>query len=120
MTFGTIEQQLTHGKIPPDELLLQHTVKLPKKLNRTLPSPKSPPEPIEDDSQNNSLTSAADPGLLNDQQSPSTVRSPLVAKILETNLVCADCGNTDPEYVCINCLRNRFGVLLFCSLISVF
>ncbi len=32
------------------------------------------------------------------KQSPSSnVRSPLVAKILEANPVCADCGNVDPE-----------------------
>jgi hypothetical protein len=41
--------------------------------------------------------SAGDGGLFDDQQSPSTIRSPLVAKILEANPVCADCGNTDPE-----------------------
>jgi hypothetical protein len=99
-----IEQQLTHGKIPPDEIL-KNTVKTPKKFGRNAKDSRSQTEQI-DFSDNGSEdytdrprsggSSTGAGGLFDDQQS-QTIRSPLVAKILEANPVCADCGNTDPE-----------------------
>lgn len=100
------EQQLVHGKIPPDDILLSNCTKTSKKYGR---NSKSRTESSEyqgnenDDDDNNvrsrssGTCSSGGEGLFDDQQSLSTIRSPLVAKILEANPVCADCGNTDPE-----------------------
>jgi hypothetical protein len=82
-------------------MLLKNTVKTNKKFGRK----KSPDEQIDfsgNDSQDNSDrpgsgNSASVAGGLFDDHSQSTVRSPLVAKILEANPICADCGSTDPE-----------------------
>lgn len=108
LLFFQIEQQLTHGKIPPDEMLLKNAVKTPKKYGRNSKGSKSPSEQIDFSSNDNESehntdrprsggSSSAPGGLFDDQQSPCTIRSPMVAKILEANPVCADCGNTDPE-----------------------
>ena len=97
------EQQLVHGKIPPDEMLLKNpSTKTPKKFGRN--NNKSESESIDftdnddADESGRSRTCSSNSGLFDDEpSSPGVVRSPLVAKILEANPVCADCGNTDPE-----------------------
>lgn len=85
-------------------MLLKNTAKTPKKFGRNSKS-KSDIEQIDfsghdsgdntDRSRSGGNSSAA--GGLFDEQASSTIRSPHVAKILEANPVCADCGNTDPE-----------------------
>eukprot|EP00956_Cyclotella_meneghiniana_P012990 scaffold18576_cov51-Cyclotella_meneghiniana.AAC.4 len=95
-----IEQQLTHGKIPPDEMLMKNIVKTPKKkFGRQSKSSISSEEINFSDHDNKGNNGSA---LFDNQQSPCPIRSPHVATILAANPVCADCGNTDPDWASVN------------------
>ena len=105
------EQQLVHGRIPPDNMLLG-AGKNSKKPGRT-GGENIETESIffegndEDDSGEGSRPSgdSSRGALFDDGGNPSPssgVRNPLVAQILDANPVCADCGNTDPDWASLN------------------
>mmetsp|Transcript_9242 Transcript_9242/g.13860 ORF Transcript_9242/g.13860 Transcript_9242/m.13860 type:complete len:924 (-) Transcript_9242:1060-3831(-) len=95
-----IEQQFTHGSLPPDNMLMTSKSTSPGKrmLGRNPSSMSSGPETesifFEEGKDNNKGLFEEDAG--------GKVRNPLVPKILEANPVCADCGNANPDWASLN------------------
>lgn len=109
-----IEQQLVHGKLPPENMLLGSAKKSSRRSKRS--SSRVDSDSINskdsDDTGHLSVRRTSSGSLLyNDfprtnstgSDSPKTgIRHPLVPKILEANRVCADCGNEDPDWASLN------------------
>ena len=99
-----IEQQLVHGKLPPDNRLRGNSGK-PSKLgseftpnfhedddNNVIVDHSSPRRSMHEDDFSNNI-----------QTSPQTcIKNQLVPIILDANTVCADCDNVDPDWASLN------------------
>lgn len=95
-----IEQQLVHGKLPPENMLLGSSSKASRRAKRTS-SKVEETITYNDDDDNNVIVNRRTSSSLSD--SPQTgIRNPLVPKILEANRVCADCDNRDPDWASLN------------------
>jgi Arf-GAP/coiled-coil/ANK repeat/PH domain-containing protein len=98
-----IEQQFTHGNLPPDNMLMTSKSTSPSRriLGRNSSNVSSGPETSTEsiffDEEND-----GDSGGLFEEKSAGEVRNPLVPKLLEANPVCADCGNANPDWASLN------------------
>ena len=106
-----IEQQLVHGKLPPENMLLGSASKAKRRTKRhssriddtdTITSNEDADGNVLVDRRNSSGMSSAS-SLDFPPDSPQTgMRHPLVPKILDANRVCADCDKLDPDWVSLN------------------
>jgi len=116
---GCIEQQLVHGKLPPENMLLGAGTKSSRRAqmgrNRSRGNGDHPVLEDDDDDNPNSehqrrrLSSSGSSAFDSDfsngnsQASPQIGnRNPLVHKILDANPVCADCGCLEPDWASLN------------------
>jgi len=118
-----IEQQLVHGKLPPENMLLgaggkSNKRQLGKNRSRNMDSPNNHSSSFNDDDDENlgdsrrSRASSAESSVFgsdfstgnssSSQNQQGGIRNPLVPRILEANTVCADCGNVDPDWASLN------------------
>ena len=105
-----IEQQLVHGQLPPENMLLGASKSSRSKLGRKKGKhieTESITYDVDDD--NNVIvgrrTSSGSLFDENNGKSPSPpigMRNPLVPKILDANCECSDCGNVDPDWASLN------------------
>ncbi|KAL7544128.1 hypothetical protein ACHAXR_013522 [Thalassiosira sp. AJA248-18] len=107
-----IEQQLVHGKLPPENMLLGSGKHSKSKKGRRGKRIETESITYEEDDDDNVIvdrrTSSGElfegdfPNGKSPSPSPSGIRNPLVPRILEANSVCADCGNLDPDWASLN------------------
>lgn len=111
-----IEQQLVHGRLPPENMLLGNSKPSKHKLGRNRSKGRSSADHAdssgsitynEDDDDNVIVDRRSSSEFSDDFPRPSPtprsgLRNPLVPKILDANTVCADCGNLDPDWASLN------------------
>jgi Arf-GAP/coiled-coil/ANK repeat/PH domain-containing protein len=97
-----IEQQLTHGKLPPENLLLGAGKKggSPRKFGRNNGSNND--ITYDEDDDDNVIVDRRSSYHGDSPNGGGGPRNPLVPKILKANAVCADCGNVDPDWASLN------------------
>ena len=92
-----IEQQFTHGNLPPDNMLMTRNSISPSRriLGRNGSNAETATESIFFDEEKDDHREG---GLFEE----NAKRNPLVPKILAANPVCADCGNANPDWASLN------------------
>ena len=99
---GCIEQQFTHGSLPPDNMLMKSKSVSPGKRltsrnSSNLTSGIETESIFFDGGSGNSQQ-----GRLFEEKAVGNARNPLVPQILAANPVCADCGNANPDWASLN------------------
>lgn len=98
-----IEQQLVHGKLPNETMLLGSGKPSKQRSDFTPNFRDDDDENVIVDSPSPSGSRYDDDFLNNGQPSPQTgIKNQLVPNILDANTVCADCDNLDPDWASLN------------------
>eukprot|EP00571_Detonula_confervacea_P016988 CAMPEP_0172304842 /NCGR_PEP_ID=MMETSP1058-20130122/6213_1 /TAXON_ID=83371 /ORGANISM="Detonula confervacea, Strain CCMP 353" /LENGTH=989 /DNA_ID=CAMNT_0013016231 /DNA_START=74 /DNA_END=3043 /DNA_ORIENTATION=+ len=110
-----IEQQLVHGKLPPENMLLGSNKPSKRQMRRGRSNQMGTKSiSYEEDNDGNVIVDRRSssggsfydgdfPNNGNSPPSPQTgIRNPLVPMILDANPICADCGNVDPDWASLN------------------